>query len=177
MAKDENSHRFIPIYDWIMEDTELSLLEVLVLCCVIDGEFENIPITIQYISNIGFCDKRSIYRVIKSLKEQGLLNYVCKDNIVEKLKNKRLAGFGIGNLICQWCGISTSVLHEHHYPIPKIEGGKLTVNICPNCHSEYHYNNILVAKRKHPINQKYRKCEKERRKDASLSYSRLGKGF
>ena len=39
---------------------------------------------------------------------------------------------------CQWCGSRTLLLHRHHYPISGAEGGTETVNICPNCHTEYH---------------------------------------
>lgn len=40
--------------------------------------------------------------------------------------------------ICEWCGAKTSILHNHHYPIPKRLGGKEIVKICPNCHSKFH---------------------------------------
>lgn len=40
--------------------------------------------------------------------------------------------------VCSWCHGSTIVLHNHHFPIPKSEGGTKTVVICPNCHMEYH---------------------------------------
>jgi hypothetical protein len=40
--------------------------------------------------------------------------------------------------VCEWCGDKVFMLHEHHYPIPKREGGEDTVRICPNCHSTFH---------------------------------------
>lgn len=40
--------------------------------------------------------------------------------------------------VCSWCGCSSFVLHKHHFPIPRNEGGTKTVNICPNCHYTYH---------------------------------------
>lgn len=39
---------------------------------------------------------------------------------------------------CEWCGKTTSAIHKHHHPIPKRLGGQRTVNICPNCHCEFH---------------------------------------
>lgn len=65
-------------------------------------------------------------------------------NILEKLKNKKLLGFGIGSKKCLWCGVSTHILCNHHYPIKKENGGTKTVGICSNCHNEFHYMEINV---------------------------------
>ena len=67
-------------------------------------------------------------------------------DIVTALKNKKMQGLGIGEFTCEWCGVNTHVLHKHHYPIPKCEGGTETVYICPNCHHEFH-----CMQRKHKI--------------------------
>lgn len=40
--------------------------------------------------------------------------------------------------VCEWCKKKTLILHEHHFPIPKFNGGTETVKICPTCHFEYH---------------------------------------
>ncbi len=40
---------------------------------------------------------------------------------------------------CSWCRGCTLVLHNHHYPITRRDGGTTTVAICPNCHAEYHF--------------------------------------
>ena len=40
---------------------------------------------------------------------------------------------------CDWCNAETLILHSHHYPVRKCDGGKETVSICANCHSEYHF--------------------------------------
>jgi hypothetical protein len=78
-----------------------------------------------------------------TLKILTTANIIKKENVsdekkVELLKNKKLQGMGIGNQICEWCGIATCILHKHHYPILKSRGGTQTVNICPNCHNEFH---------------------------------------
>lgn len=39
---------------------------------------------------------------------------------------------------CEWCGKETLIIHDHHFPIPKADGGKEVVKICPTCHFEYH---------------------------------------
>lgn len=44
-----------------------------------------------------------------------------------------------GQKKCQWCKCNTAIAHKHHYPVPKSKGGKETVTICPNCHTEFHY--------------------------------------
>lgn len=57
---------------------------------------------------------------------------------------KDFYGLGFGHLTCAWCAISTLVLHSHHHPVPKFDGGTETVSICPNCHHEFH--SILAFK-------------------------------
>lgn len=82
----------------------------------------------------------SISKAIRKLIDRG---YIKSPSIEEidflKLMNKKsLRGLGKGKYICEWCEINTNVIDEHHYPVPKKDGGKETVNICPNCHYEYH---------------------------------------
>ena len=43
-----------------------------------------------------------------------------------------------GTKVCRWCSGQAIVLHDHHYPVAKADGGTETVAICPNCHAEYH---------------------------------------
>jgi len=47
--------------------------------------------------------------------------------------------YGLGDKQCEWCFCNTFILNEHHFPIPRKDGGQEIVNICPNCHYEYHY--------------------------------------
>ena len=76
----------------------------------------------------------TIWSVKKSLKEMGLIDFVTD---YEEAKELVLQRKGKGKA-CEWCGIKTFALQEHHYPIPKSKGGDKTVSICPNCHAEYH---------------------------------------
>lgn len=63
-------------------------------------------------------------------------------SIPEKLATEEAKEFAINNshkgFVCEWCGQQSYMLHEHHYPIPRCNGGTDTVHICPNCHSAYH---------------------------------------
>lgn len=105
------------------------------------------PINIDFkrlLSELPLLDikKRAVIERINKMCELGLFEKFSKstnsEDIVNILKNKNLSGFGVGGSICQWCGVNTSVLHEHHYPVPKSKGGIETVSICPNCHHEFH---------------------------------------
>lgn len=80
------------------------------------------------------------YRIVSKLQNIGYLEVarLNKDEIVESLKNKTNNN-SIGERECEWCKTKTLVLHMHHHPIPKREGGTDIVNICPNCHHEFHY--------------------------------------
>lgn len=77
---------------------------------------------------------------IRYLKENNILvktNFNA-ENIKKVLSDKR-PHKGIGTKQCSWCKCTTVVLHEHHYPISKKDGGTETVSICPNCHYEFYY--------------------------------------
>lgn len=94
-------------------------------------------------SNQDFADlynvnKISISHWMKNLVNQGYITVSQDENIVSELKNKKMDGFGYGDQECSWCKVKTSVLHNHHYPIPKMSGGTDTIDICPNCHHEFH---------------------------------------
>ena len=86
----------------------------------------------------GFVDK------IKFSNEE-IAEFLQK-KISQKLIEKEIADF----LLCQWCKCETYVLHKHHYPITKKQGGNETVNICANCHYEFH---CLTAKHKYVANK------------------------
>ena len=81
--------------------------------------------------------KAQIIRWRGELLKKGAIKAIDTD--MEKyLRNKNLSGFGVGNKKCAWCGIRTAVLDRHHYPVPKRLGGKQIVEVCPNCHREFH---------------------------------------
>lgn len=61
-----------------------------------------------------------------------------KNKSYDEIKTEILSEKETGNKICEWCGCKTTVLHKHHHPVPKRLGGTETVNICSNCHGEFH---------------------------------------
>lgn len=111
-----------------------------------------------------YCDKEGVYykniklfsslfdripqmieKYFNDLEENGYIKIINdKEYIVDKLKSLNLKGKGFGEKTCEWCGIKTYIIHEHHYPIPKKDGGEETVDICPNCHSAFHYFPDLI---------------------------------
>lgn len=80
--------------------------------------------------------ERSILKIKNRLREKGLINFI---DTPERAKQTviQLAQLNQGKT-CEWCGRKNYVLHEHHYPISKSHGGTTIVNICPNCHANYH---------------------------------------
>lgn len=77
----------------------------------------------------------------QTLKED-LLRSVKKLLFRKPVNSNEIKDFILDNegfQICEWCGIKCHVLHDHHFPIPKREGGKDTVRICGTCHANYHY--------------------------------------
>ena len=81
-------------------------------------------------------------------------NYISRRELTssdkfELLSGKKMSGLGMGGKECEWCGVNTSVLHKHHYPIQRKDNGKKVVKICPNCHYEFHHlTSELIIRRK-----------------------------
>lgn len=78
--------------------------------------------------------KSSISRIKQRLKNLGYIKYI---NNPQQAKQFVIDILDSGDT-CEWCGRKNYVLHEHHYPITKSNGGINTVKICPNCHTNYH---------------------------------------
>lgn len=98
----------------------------------------------QYFAELYKVSKTSISLWIKELIDNGYIEIESEIDIVKQLKAKKMKNLGYGNRECSWCEVKTSVLHEHHHPIPKSMGGVDTVNICPNCHHEFHYHQKAI---------------------------------
>ncbi|MBW4636475.1 MAG: hypothetical protein KME30_32755 [Iphinoe sp. HA4291-MV1] len=96
--------------------------------------------TAQLISN--HC-KMHITWTRRSLSELVQLNLIQKYHIQElealRLIKSKTPQFVECGLECEWCNSTSFLLHEHHYPIKRSLGGSQTVQICSNCHSEFHY--------------------------------------
>ena len=72
------------------------------------------------------------------IEERKLTNLEIKETLRSKKPQNIFSDISMIET-CQWCEGTTIILHSHHYPIPKCQGGKATVSICPNCHAEYLY--------------------------------------
>ena len=105
----------------------------------------------EYFAKLQNVSKASISKWLNNLEIENLIK-INKADISNLLMKKKLNGYGFGNNQCEWCGIKTTILHKHHYPIQKKDGGINVVNICPNCHHEFHYCDFeIIIVRKQDI--------------------------
>lgn len=77
----------------------------------------------------------------KYFESKGMAERISLSNeeILFIIQSKKPQFLEKATKICDWCCGTSFVLHSHHYPKKKSCGGETTVNICPNCHYEYHY--------------------------------------
>lgn len=90
----------------------------------------------------GFYTIKTISPILKRLCTDGWLEHPNREpedvkSIVISLRGT--AHPSKGYLSCDWCGTRAFGLHNHHYPIPRQNGGTKTVEICHNCHFLYHH--------------------------------------
>jgi hypothetical protein len=99
------------------------------------------------------CSINLVRKHLTELHQANWLNVTLRsaDEIKTLLSAKKPQLFSLGALQCEWCKCSTAGLQEHHYPIPKSAGGTTTVNICANCHFEFHQ---LISVPQYQISQK-----------------------
>ncbi len=90
--------------------------------------------------------KKQITDAISRLDTNGfIIQYaLAHDEITKFFSHKKpqrlpILNYHVPVYCCDWCESDTLILHKHHYPIPKSEGGTDIVKLCPNCHTEYHY--------------------------------------
>ena len=89
------------------------------------------------------------FKLSRDDREKGLRLHVLErtcfngQEAVELIKRKLKQSWSYSSLTpnarCSWCKCSTFTLHSHHWPVKKCEGGCQTIDICPNCHVEYHF--------------------------------------
>ncbi len=96
----------------------------------------------KYFAELYKVNIQAVSLWIKILEENGFIECKRDKDIISKILDKRNSfnNLGIGKKQCEWCGVNTFILHKHHYPILKEKGGKKIVNICPNCHHEFHFS-------------------------------------
>lgn len=85
---------------------------------------------------------RTVDRIFVGLVKAEILDQ-HKPTIYEirgiiRAKRPQSSSNSIFDKVCSWCGANTAILHGHHFPIPQCDGGEKIVNICPNCHYEFH---------------------------------------
>jgi hypothetical protein len=89
---------------------------------------DNPNYTVEYLMEVTNFSRSTICRYLKRINFQELTQEQIKEISLNLEKNKT----------CEWCNELTSTIEEHHYPIPKRNGGIEVVKICPNCHSNFH---------------------------------------
>lgn len=123
--------------------TAIGLKECIVLTEIIKQKKENVFfVNTESINNnvLDFISNSTFKRIISNLVDKKLLKKVNTNRslIIEKLKSKP-AVIGVGNKQCSICKSITAQIHNHHYPIKACEGGTETIELCPNCHFEFHF--------------------------------------
>ena len=119
---------FVPADIW--NNKELSIEERIYLAVY---EQEKVVATTE-MTMLWSMSPSTVYRVRKSLQAK---NYIKQIDSPYEAKQTVLNLVGVGEE-CEWCHNKTLVLHEHHFPISKSDGGTEVVRICPNCHANYH---------------------------------------
>ena len=129
MAERDFKGVWIPREVWL--DTSLTANEKFYLAIYLQNERNETETDKMMLSMVS---KPTICSIKKELRKLGLIDTITSS---EQAKEQVLFRKGQGGE-CEWCGIKTFALQEHHYPVPRSKGGTKTVTICPNCHSEYH---------------------------------------
>jgi hypothetical protein len=105
------------------------------------GEFH---MDYEFLKNSCKTSRRGIDKCFNNLVKNQFLIFEClyDEEIISHLKNKTptLIKNKINHLYeCSWCLSQSYVIHAHHHPIRKCNGGIQTIKICANCHFEFHY--------------------------------------
>lgn len=123
---------WIPKEIWLRED--LSIQEKVIISVLRD---KNIKFkSRKEAAEFFFVSQNRYCEILRNLVDKKLI--VNKQFEYKDLKDIVIASKNKGDKTCEWCGCKTTILHAHHYPIPRRLGGTETVNICPNCHYEFH---------------------------------------
>lgn len=91
-------------------------------------------------SNLHFANligitKENVSKNINDLVKKGYIvkeNYIPDKEVYKKL-NKKNSETG-----CLFCGYNGVAIDKHHYPIRAKDGGAKTIDLCANCHREFH---------------------------------------
>lgn len=125
------------IFDYWMP--RLTHVQFKIVMCFI--AFPNKSLSCEFLRNKSGLSKSCISDVVPYLEATKIIMRISLDEeeIIALLKGKKGQIFYSDNIVtCEWCNGSTTQLQKHHWPIPQSMGGEDTVNICANCHFEYH---------------------------------------
>lgn len=98
------------------------------------------PLSFSQVADVCRWSRNKASKLTKDLTSLGVLDVTflsdqeAKDLIVETSGTG-----GLGDKVCSWCGCRTYILHRHHFPKRRKDGGQETVDICPNCHANFHF--------------------------------------
>lgn len=124
----------------ILKESDLKVFLVIMKKTHVENENQKFVTTsqIKKLTNLNL--ETTIY-AISSLKQTGLIEEYIIDlnDILSFLKNKTPQKIDEACEICEWCKGTSFILHSHHYPKKKADGGTNTVNICASCHCEFHF--------------------------------------
>lgn len=123
-----------PIFIYPNLAKEIGLNEAIILTYIETNGSSNIS---ELSNKLNFFSISTIQRTLTNLEKQGLIEDISLSDPYE-IKRKVISAEEDKNM-CGWCKAKSITLHEHHFPIPRKDGGKETVKICPNCHYGYHY--------------------------------------
>jgi len=107
------------------------------------NEFFHIPN--EFFSNLYEVDEKTIERWSDSLVNENILKIINFEQeeaikiLKEKIPQKFTCDLNFDNNFCNWCKCHSYLLHKHHHPIRKKYGGIKTIDICANCHQEFHF--------------------------------------
>lgn len=121
----------------IMLDTNINIMAkaiYLYIETITENGKKKMP-SIALISQYLNIEQDTVKKHINALIENGYMEHA--NTHPSDIKNTVLKNKNTG-YECEWCGGKSIALQKHHYPISKSDGGTETVNICPNCHYEFH---------------------------------------
>jgi len=134
----------------VLDDLELDAYDkfTFVTLCNIrqQSKMKQFPLSIPLIAKAIPCSEKRARNSIANLHGKEYIQTVRPNNLKEKIfaliKGKQhrysFAPYSYFAMTCTLCNGDSFILESHHFPTSKKNGGEETIDICPNCHREYH---------------------------------------
>jgi hypothetical protein len=98
-------------------------------------------------NNILEIDLKSIHKKIPYFTTRQIELMLKKLQKIQYINIKKYTDIDVFNILniqncktgCLFCGYNKCYLDKHHYPIRAKNNGYKTINLCPNCHREFHF--------------------------------------